>query len=212
LAGPDAVDPDAEPPVPPEVRRSARTVRLMLAGLFAVLVGVVGLLGGFGRAPSGSAALPTVPVGQTFDGGQYRITVLSAEFINEMGNRKPKAAGGHILAVEASIDVTDTKTRNVRDILDVQNVKGLVKDFADPSMNYVRDLNLASAVQPGLPEKIWYSWEIAPGVSAPKNVTVVLIAANRQLTNFRFMNYYVEFPAPAATTTVPVTDRSAGDA
>lgn len=204
----DVVDRDFDPPVPPEVRRSTQVVRLALAGVVTILVGVVGLLGGFDRAPARKTALPTVNVGQRYDAGQYRVTIDSAEFVNSLGNEKPDKAGGHLLLIEATVEVTGNKTRDVRDVLDVTGVPGKVQRGVDPGMNYVRDRNLAASLQPGLPERIWYNWEIAPGTPAPATVTVVLNGARERLTYFRFLNNKLEDRGPEAIVTVPVKDRS----
>jgi hypothetical protein len=207
-ASPDRDDVELSPPVPPDVRRSARLLQLLVVGLLLIAAGVVGALGGFARGPV--KGLPDVQVDQPIDAGSWRVTVHSAAAGTELHGTRAKD-GTYLIQVEATILVTDSRTRSLflvdpvhHAVLELDGVPGVQTE--SPDLTSVRDDRLASYLQPGLPERIAFGWEVASTTPVPKQLRVIVVGEHARPSSFFFLGSTEYDLSLRASVTVPVSN------
>lgn len=207
-AEPDEFDDDLEPPALAEVRRSATVLRIVLATIALVGVGVVYALGGFDRAPGVSHDLPVAQPNKLFIAGIWEVTIESATAGNELRGVRPQDDGNYLIEVDATLTNRRERTEAVFDrLVPADTVAGLVEK--DPSRYVmIRDNRLASYLQPDLTERIAFIWEVKAGTPVPKTMDLTIVGVYPRKTSFAILNYIVPFDDPAATIAVPVTDRT----
>jgi hypothetical protein len=190
--------------VPPDVRRSARLLQLLVVALLLIAAGVVGALGGFARAPA-KDAVPSAAIDQTIDAGAWQVTIHSAAVGTDLHGNKA-ADGTYLIEVEATVLITDYRTREAFEALTLDGVTGVRTKTPDPMS--VRDNRLTLWLHPGLPERIAFGWEVASTTPVPKQVRVVVVGEHEHQTSFFFLGGRgVPDRAPAATVTVAVADK-----
>jgi hypothetical protein len=203
----EPVEFDHDPPVAPEIRRSALWVRLVVAGLALVAIAVTAVLGGFDQVASDEPdTLPVVAVDEEFNGGPWLITVESAQIGRNLRDYRPPTEGDLVLQVNVRIVKIDNCACGILDAIDIREFPGLTPDLA--TTRSLRDNTLALDAQIGLPIRVAYLWVIANGSSVPKEITVVINGAIRRYQNFRFLGTTIEIVEPKATVGVPVLDRT----
>jgi hypothetical protein len=194
------------PPVPPDVRRSARLLQLLVVALLLIAAGVVGALGGFARAPV-AKEVPVATVDQPIDAGAWRVTIHSAAAGTELHGNKA-SDGTYRIEVEATVLITDYRSRKPYDAITLDGVPAVLTD--PPDLTYLRDDRLASDLQPGLPERIAFGWEVRSTTPVPKELRVTIVREVERRTGFFFLgDTGLPETSPAATVTIAVTDNMA---
>jgi hypothetical protein len=209
------VEYDEEPPVAPEIRRTALWVRLVVGGLALIAVVATAVLGGFDQVAANDdpSKLPVVAVDAEFNGGPWLITVESAQIGRNLRDYHPSNEGDLVLQVNVRIARTDNCLCSVLRAVEVKGVPGVKQDPgkdttpADTTRS-LRDNSLVLEAQIGLPVRVAYLWDVAAGTPVPKEITVVVSGAIRRYQNFRFLGTTIEIHEPKATVTVPVVDRT----
>ena len=189
---------DDDPPVPPEIRRSARAIQIIVMVLALIGLGVVGAFGGFERAGI-QQGTPAVPVRQEFNAGIFQITVDGAVAAAEL--RRASADDGNLmLEIDARISNTGDQTASLLDLFKLEGV-----ELVDSSARtlFIRDDTQADEVQPGLPERIAFLWEVK-GSTVPATVNLTVTGTYARKTYIRIFNEVREFRGQSATLTVPV--------
>jgi hypothetical protein len=207
-AGPerDDVAGGLAPPVPPDVRRSARLVQLLVVALLLIAAGVVGALGGFARAPA-TDKVPAAAIDQPVEAGAWRVTIHSAAAGTELHGNKADP-GTYLIEVEATVLVTDNRSRKPYDAVTLDGIT-TIPDLA-PDLTFVRDNRLASDLQPGLPERIAFGWAVTADTPLPKELRVTVVREVERRTGFFFLgDTGLPQQNPAAIVTVAVTDKRA---
>jgi len=203
---PDDTDGELAPPVPPEVRRSARLLQLLVVALLLIAAGIIGVLGGFARVPV-TAKVPVAAVDQPVEAGAWRVTIHSAVAATELHGHKADD-GTYLIEVEATVLNTDNRSRKPYDAVTLEAIR-TVPDIA-PDLSYVSDDRLASDLQPGLPERITFGWAVVATTPVPKELTVTIVREVERRTGFFFLgDTGLPDRSPAATVTVAVTDKRA---
>lgn len=189
--------------MPPDVRRSARLLQLLVVALSLIAAGVVGALGGFARA-DGHKQLPAGAIDQPIDAGSWQVTVHSASAGTRLHGNKAND-GTYLIEVEATVLIKDSRTRAVFDVLQLEGVPDVQSKEAD--LTSVRDERLASYLQPGLAERIAFAWEVKSTTPVPKEVRVIVVGEHPRPTNFYFLGETMHDQAPQAAVTVSVVAR-----
>ena len=203
----ERVEPDRDPPVAPEIHRSALWVRLIVAALAVVAIAVTAALGGFEQVPSDEPdALPVVAVDQEFNGGPWLITVESAQVGRNLRGYRPPAEGDLVLQVNVRIHRIDNCVCGVLDAIELSDVPGVPAEAV--TTRSLRDNTLALDAQIGLPIRVAFLWVVAQGTPAFQDVTVIINGSVRRYQNFRFLGTTFEIDEPRATVVVPVLDRT----
>ncbi len=167
------------PPDPAEWRPPPWRVRLLILGLAAIAFAVVGLTGGLDRVPPPApAAVATVPVNQNVDAGPWRAMVTNAAATTELGSYKPTGKGNWLLAVAVQIDLTEYSRDSLRagfiaEAVTLRGIDGLV-DQKPREILLIRDASRLEYLNPGLPERLAFVFEVAGSIPVPKQVVVVL--------------------------------------
>ena len=171
----------------PELPNTSWTTRLVLLGLVAMAVGVLGLTGGLDPVSKPPPApLPTVAVSQAVDAGPWRASVTNAAAAKDFGSFKPKTEGNWLLAVAVRIEVTgpdSVRASLLNQIARLPEFAGLV-DNREPDQRVggaeplavllIRDASNLEYINPGLPERVAYIFEVTAGTPVPKQVVVAL--------------------------------------
>jgi hypothetical protein len=181
-----------------------RRVRLIVVGVVVAAVAVLGLTGGLGRARLPVLSPPTVAVADTVDSGPWTAAVTGATAVNALGAYVPDA-GAWLLAVAIRIGVDGPDgqdTANLDRIASLPDLPGLTA----PTPRWValgRDGSELAALNPGLPEQVWYIFEVADATAVPAKVTVQL---SGYLSHYSFATRRMEFAyfGPRARVSVPV--------
>lgn len=171
----------------PESPKTSWTTRLVLLGLVAMAVGALSLTGGLDPVAQPPAApLPTVTVSEAVDGGPWRASVTNAVAVKDLGSFKPKTEGNWLLAVAVLIEVTDPdslRAWSLEQIARLPELAGLVDDRApdrrtgdaEPvAVLLIRDASSLEFLNPGLPERVAFIFEVTAGTPVPTDVTVAL--------------------------------------
>jgi hypothetical protein len=160
-----------------EWRAPSWTTRLVLLGLVAVAVGALALTGGLDQVPQPPPApLPTVAAAQMVDAGPWQAGVTNAVATTDLGQYKPRTKGNWLLAVAVRIDLRSPDSlpaTRMTGIASLPELAGLIA--GDPiAMALVRDGSSLAFLNPGLPERVAYIFEVAAGTPVPKQVVVAL--------------------------------------
>ena len=181
-----------------------RRVRLIVAGLVVAAVAALGLTGGLRRAPAPAAGPRVVAVADTVDSGPWTAAVTGATAVNAFGPYTPDA-GDWLLAVAIRIGVTGADgqgTDNLDRVASLPDLAGLTA----PTPRWValgRDDSELAELNPGLPEQVWYIFEVAGATAVPATVTVQL---SGYASRYSFTDRRVEWAdfGPRARVSVPV--------
>lgn len=201
-----------EPEVEERERRMALWLRAVVVSLAVVAVGVTAATGGLATAPSTRTELPLAAVGEPVNTGPYRITVERAAIFTRFGTIEPEEPGGSLLAVMATVEVTADRSRTLMDIGQraIVDAAGLsaVAEALPRRILFLRDGENAGSLQPGLPERVVFVWEMNPGAIVPDEIEVELRGATYRRYNFVFLNEWAWLDeGPRARVVVPVEDR-----
>jgi hypothetical protein len=204
---------DFDAPVPPEVRQSARLVQIVLAVLALVGLGVVGAFGGFKQAEP----TDTVQVNQVFAAGFWDFTVEGAFAGTELHGHQPRDDGNYLIELDVTMLNNYNRSYFIMDSFKLDGMpglsaEGLMTDELEAGgpkyAYYLRDDRLAFDLEPGLPERIAFMWEIKAGTPVPKELRVVAFNDVPKVASFQVVNSIIVHHDPAATLVVPVTNRT----
>ena len=174
-------------------------------------VGVTFALGGFDQVVPAQQDTVPVAVGEEFNGGPWLVTIESAEIgYNLRGQGDFSEDRTLVLQVNARIEVIDQRTRSVFGLdppLELQDVQGVRPGL--PTTLSLRDNSSVTDMQPGLPVRLAFLWQLEPNTPVPNEVTVLVNALERRYESWRFSGSVSEFQIYAAAVTVPVLDRTA---
>jgi hypothetical protein len=181
-----------------------RRVRLIVVGPVVAAVAVLGLTGGLDRAPNPAPGPRTVAVSDTVDSGPWTAAVTGATAVNAFGPYVPNA-GDWLLAVAIQIAVAGPDgqgTANLNRIASLPDLPGLTA----PTPRWValrRDASELAELNPGLPDQVWYIFEVVDATAVPAKVTVQL---SGYLSHYPLATRRVEFAdfGPRARVSVPV--------
>jgi hypothetical protein len=170
---------------PPELPKTSWTTRLVLLGLVAMAVGALSLTGGLDPVSQPPPApLPTVAVSQAVDAGPWQASVTNAVAVSALGSFKPKTEGNWLLAVAVRIEVTgpdSLRAWSLDQIARLPELAGLVDDRA-PDRRTGGAEPAAVFLNPGLPERVAFIFEVTAGTPVPKDVAVALNGYTAQMS------------------------------
>jgi hypothetical protein len=206
-AEPDDDGNDLDPPEPPEIRRSATVLRMVVAVLGLIGIGIVGAIGGFERAGV-SHELPAVEQHEAVDAGDWEFTVDDAVAGLELRDVQPSDRGNYLIEVDVTMKNVADRTRAVFDRVTINDVDGLV-DAKPHRYIMIRDNGLAAYLQPDLPERVAFIWEVKAGSPVPKDLTVTLRGQYTKVVSWAaIVNSTITYDDPAATVHATVTNRT----
>lgn len=167
-------------------------------------VAVLGLAGGLHRAPAPAPGPPRLAVADTVDSGPWTAAVIGATAVNALDAYAPDA-GDWLLAVAIQIGVGGPDGQgndNLDRIASLPDLPGLTA----PTPRWValaRDGSELAQLNPGLPERIWYIFEVADATAVPAKVTVQLSGFQSRYSYPDRRVVWVDF-GPRARVSVPV--------
>jgi len=187
-------------------------VRLVLLGLAAAGVAVLGLTGGLAAVPPPAKdPLRTVAVEQPVDGGRYTLTVSTATAARAVERFKPSTEGNYLIAIAVNAAVVRPEDSvglmSAVTLPDLAGVVGYGGEASAEANNVVlvRDGSPIEHLQPGLPERLAYLFEIRAGTPTPTSVTVELKGWISEFDPVSRQDEWVDL-RPVARVTVPVRD------
>jgi hypothetical protein len=181
-------------------------------GVVLVGVAVLGLTGGLDRVPPAPVAtgLPMLAVKENADMGPYLAQVTNAVITDDLGFYKPRATGNHLLAVVVRIELTKYSPDSLASShffgsVGLRDVAGLVEKDAR-YMLLARDASQLEYINPGLPERVAFVFEVDKAAPVPAQVIVVLSGSD---VHWSWTNRVYEWTgeAPKAEVTVPVVSQ-----
>jgi hypothetical protein len=147
----------------------------------SVVALVVSALTG-GLEPAKPPGPPEIAAKTKFAGKPWNVTVNGAGYATKVDSLHPEKEGDHWIAVGATVEITAAETRtDIIDALRLVDIPGLRKTkpelgYAEPSTWVLgRDGKELGSLQPGLPEKLLFFWEIDPTVSRPVQADVQIV-------------------------------------
>jgi hypothetical protein len=202
---PQVVQPGSSPH---EWRGPSWTTRLLILGLAALAIGAIGLLGGLEEVPAPPPAqLPTIAVNESVDAGPWRAGVTNAAIVTELGDYKPNAKGNYLLAIAVRVEILNafSSAYEINDLARLPEFTGL----ADPkplAVALIRDGSQVVRLNPGMPDRVAYVFEVKADTPPPKQVVVEI---NGFTARRNSLNKQLEWldPGPRARVTVPVDDK-----
>lgn len=177
-------------------------IRITAVAVVAAILAVIGIRGGFDEVPAEGP--PLVAVGTTVDTGPWRLTATNAAFAEELGPLRPRTEGGRIIAVSVIAELLADESRYPYEAVELSGVA--VEDKL-PTVRLVRDGELAGPLQPNVPERLAYVWELKPGTAAPASVTISLIGFTER-ADFLARRTYWHDRRVAARVQLPIEDRT----
>lgn len=173
-------------------------------------LGVTWVLGGFDQVVPPQQETVSLAVGEEFNGGPWLVTIESAEIGYNLRGQSDFGDVTLVLQVNARIEVVDNRTRSVFGLIppmELHDVPGVRPGL--PTTRSLRDNSPVTDLQPGLPVRLAYLWQLEPGTPVPGEVTVLVNGVERRFESWRFAGTVSEFPTVSAAVTVPVLDRTA---
>jgi hypothetical protein len=162
------------PPLAPlDWRQRARTLydklptKWLITGISAVLLGLSALLGGLNDVPP--TPTPEFEAGTPYEALQLTVAPMSASLIDGFPDQLVMPAeGNRLLVVVATVTNTTTDPVRISTMGDADSLLpvgvDLAQDFTGPTSIIVfDDGTTVSTVQPNLPVKVAYVWEVAAG-------------------------------------------------
>ncbi len=145
-------------------------------GVFAVMLAISGLFGGWQRAESE----PT-KAGVPIDGGPWTVTIADARLVGDMKPMTLRRKENHWIAVVATIEITvDATWTNLREIIQLPQTEGIDNDAdgltSAREIVLVRDSTPISQLNPGMPERVAFFWERNKDSPVPAELRVVVTA------------------------------------
>jgi hypothetical protein len=195
-------------PAPYEWHGPSWSTRLFLLGVACLAVAVTAVFGGLEKAPAQArAAVPTIAVNDSIDAGPWRVGVTNAGTYLQLGSYRPSDDGDYLLAVAVRIEILAYKSSNseIEAIARLPEFSGLV-NAAPKAVALIRDASPVVHLNPGIPERVAFIFEVKAGTPAPDQVVVELSGwtATRSILNktLQWQNQ-----GPRARVTVPVKDQ-----
>jgi hypothetical protein len=134
----------------------------VLAGA-VVVVGTIAVLGGFNDVPV--EKLPKIAIGESYTTNEVEVTVLRAELSDSTPVNHFTEDGKQYVIVEVEVTATTDEPTLVASRLVRVLLEGVISpdDGETPDMDELRNGTYPDPLQPGLPTRIAYSWEIDAG-------------------------------------------------
>lgn len=130
-------------------------------GCVVVAVGTVAALGGFSDVPV--QKLPTIELGETYSTNEVDVTVLGVELSDGTPFNHYTEDGKEYVNVEVEVTATtDAPTLIAGDLIRVL-LEGVIDVDERPEPDELRNGTYPATLQPGLPMRIGYSWEVDAG-------------------------------------------------
>ncbi|MFC0526896.1 hypothetical protein [Phytohabitans kaempferiae] len=170
-----------------------------------------GLFGGLETAEK--PEVPPVQVNELSEGEPWNVTITGARLVGDglPGIRLDNPANRWVVVL-ATVEVTAPTSRNdMREVLEISGVEGLVKDPAlrrlDPGyIIALRDGVSVTYLQPSMPEKLAYFWEQESTAPVPTEVKVTINQKTYRIDSLAGHKAWLGLE-PRAELTVPVEDR-----
>ncbi|MGN9913213.1 hypothetical protein ACTMTJ_37300 [Phytohabitans sp. LJ34] len=170
-----------------------------------------GLFGGL--EPAGKPEVPAAKVNELNKGEPWNVTVTGGRLVGDglPGLRLQNSANRWVVVL-ATVEVTAPESRNdMRDIVDISGVEGLVKDPISNSLEpqYViglRDEVAVSYLQPAMPEKLAFFWEQESTAPVPTEMAVIINKKTYRVDTLAGHKAWLDLE-PRAELTVPIEDR-----
>ena len=156
-----------------QLRFRGWSLRAWAIGVGAVALALSGMFGGLEEADEQD--VPQVPPGTAVVGGQFTVVVERATAVRDLApDYRPSNPDGALLAVITQVTLTDPEGRSVDPGgLRLLGVPGVAADAQPMSTISLREDNSAQPVlQPQIPERVAYLWDVPRAADLPSTVTV----------------------------------------
>jgi hypothetical protein len=178
-------------------------LRLLIAGVGALVLAVSGIFGGLERMKG--PRLYTIAAGTVHRGKPWDIAVTRAMVLDQAPARLRRERDRWI-AVGARIEITaDESRRDVADILQLVGVDGLL-DKRPADVYLLRDKASANLLHPGLAEDLIFLWEQADTAAVPKTIEVQILGKKQRIDTFSGRLDWMD-KAPRARAVLPLEDQ-----
>jgi len=177
----------------------------------AAALAASGLFGGLDHAEK--PALPPLKVNEVSEGEPWTVTVTGGRLVGDgLPGLTLENPANRWVVVLATVEVTAPESRNdMRDIIDISGVEGLVKDpnirrLYPQNVIALRDGAAVGYLQPAMPEKLAYFWEQEATAPVPTEMSVTINQKTYRVDSLAGHQAWLDL-APRAELTVPIEDR-----
>jgi len=187
-------------------------------GLGAIVLAISSLFGGLDTAEEKNTA-----VNAEIDGGPWKVTVTGARLVGELPPMRLSDKNNLWIVVLATVEITADHTWSslgeVVQLAPVEGVKAKVtKTLAGTSVQrnvgivLMRDATRISQLNPGMPEKLAFFWELTGTSKIPAEVKVYIGSMEHRRDNLTSHMSWMDDSARNKPVVVPVVDRRAATA
>lgn len=211
-------------PVTPPPRRSVRThltagvdkipTKWIGLAVVALFLAVSAAFGGLADAPV--QALPQLAAGESVTGAQLRVAVNRVVLVDSLPEQYiVPEDGGRLLIVVATVEnvftqPVATSSSGAGSNLRPMGVAGVDADTEPVAVIIVSDGTRGAQLQPGIPERLAYVWEVPRDAVADGDDVRVDIFDKVMSPGFITYGSRFDNPFVSAFTTVPVDDLGSG--
>jgi hypothetical protein len=180
---------------------------LAAAGVSVVVVSISAAFGGFEAAEE--PPLPRPALNTVFAGRPWNVTIHAVRVFGELKPLVLREQNNRWLAVVATVEITSAESTTLfNDALRVKGVQGLLTErVAD--VRYASTGGHAGFLQPNIPERVGFFWELAAHAPIPDVVDVEIYGATYHdpVPGNYYYGWVLDTDAPLAHLRVNVEDR-----
>jgi hypothetical protein len=181
----------------------------------AVSLGLSSAFGGLKDAPERPAALD-----KPFDAGPWTVTITGGRLVGELPPMYLSDKENNWIVVLATIEVTADRTwRYLTPIIQLAPTEGIKQDLTKnldrvpyhPAAGIVllRDATKVDQLNPGMPEKLAFFWELEAGAPIPTELKVYLAVRKYREDNLTSKMEWMDHAELNQPVVVPIVDRRA---
>jgi len=183
-----------------------------------VALGLSSAFGGLRTAPERPAAVDT-PI----DGGPWKVTITGARLVGELPPMYLSDKKNYWIVVLATIEITADQTwRYLTQTVQLAPTKGVKGNLSEtmagaayhPNSGIVllRDVTVVDQLNPGMPEKLAFFWELEANAPIPSEVKVYIGVRKYRMDNLTSKMEWMDHSELNKPVVVPVVDRRAESA
>jgi len=187
-------------------------------GIGVLLIAISGLFGGLGTAPEQPAGVDTV-----IDAGPWKVTVTGARLTGDLPPMRLSDKKNYWIVVIATVEITADRTWDLLgETVQLAPAKGIknkpTKTLAGTPVHVndgtvlMRDAAVIEQLNPGMPEKVAYFWELESTAPIPSEVKVYIGFRRYRVDGLTSHMNWMDDSAHNKSVVVPVVDRRSATA
>jgi hypothetical protein len=171
----------------------------------AAALAASGLFGGLEQVKA--PEIPPAKLNELNKGEPWIVTVTGGRLVGELPGVSLTDKANRWVAVVATVEVTAPESRgDMREIVDIAGVDGLVTPEEPSYVMVVRDATIVDNLNPRMPEKVAFLWEQSGTAPVPTEMRVTINQKTYRADSLTQHKAWLDLE-PRAELTVPIEDR-----